>query len=88
MFCSYSVMFAYNYRNGYSLLSYLEYPIILVQQIVLIVIVAYYKQSFSWGKLLMAIMYYFTIAAMLSGVIPREFIAFLAVSFNQVHSGF
>ncbi|XP_076378391.1 uncharacterized protein LOC117222469 isoform X2 [Megalopta genalis] len=35
---SYTVMTSYNYTNGYSVLSYLEYPIILLQEILF-----YYK---------------------------------------------
>ncbi|RZC35419.1 PQ-loop repeat-containing protein 3 [Asbolus verrucosus] len=40
---SYTIMFSYNFRNGYALLSYMEYPIILIQEFFLIFFVIYYK---------------------------------------------
>ncbi|XP_071438596.1 solute carrier family 66 member 3 [Hetaerina americana] len=39
---SYSVMASYNYCNGYALLSYMEYPIIIFQEIILIFLVLKY----------------------------------------------
>lgn len=41
---AYTVMMLYNYAYEYSLLSYLEYPILLVQEYILIGLVLYYKR--------------------------------------------
>lgn len=42
---SYTVMMAYNYCSGYSLLSYMEYPVLLLQNYVLLALVLTYKRQ-------------------------------------------
>lgn len=41
--CSYTVSMLYNYTNGYALLNYLEYPILLLQEYALVYYVLLYK---------------------------------------------
>ncbi|XP_053673236.1 solute carrier family 66 member 3 [Anopheles nili] len=41
--CSYTVTMLYNYTNGYAFLSYLEYPILLLQEYVLVYYVLRYE---------------------------------------------
>lgn len=77
---SYTIMTCYNYCNSYALLSYLEYPIILVQEIILIFLVLKYmallgKNSFACFGLYIAIT-----GAFLSGLLPKTMLAVLAVS--------
>lgn len=77
---SYTITTCYNYCNGYALLSYLEYPIILVQEIILIFLVLKYvallgTKSFACFGLYIAIT-----GAFLCGLLPKTILAVLAVS--------
>ena len=77
---SYTIMTCYNYCNSYALLSYLEYPIILVQEIILIFLVLKYMalvgtKSFACFGLYMAIT-----GAFVCGLLPKTILAVLAVS--------
>lgn len=77
-------MFSYNFRNGYALLSYMEYPIILIQELVLVYCVIYYKNLLG-AKSVVGAGIYFTIAGgFLLGALPREFLTFLVVCFCSV----
>lgn len=42
--CSYTVSMLYNYTNDYAILNYLEYPILLLQEYVLVYFVLKYKE--------------------------------------------
>ncbi|GJQ84237.1 hypothetical protein Trydic_g2904 [Trypoxylus dichotomus] len=74
---SYTVMFSYNFRSGYALLTYMEYPIILIQELVLIVIVVIYKGYVNIYTFVLAQAYFMTAAFFLTGIIPREMLTFL-----------
>lgn len=74
---SYTIMMSYNYRNGYALLSYMEYPIILVQELVLILVVIYYKDVLNLYSLVGSSVYFSIAFAFLSGICPREFLTFI-----------
>lgn len=74
---SYTIMFSYNYRNGYALLSYMEYPIILAQELVLVYLVIYYKGLIGWHSFIMAGLYFFMAGGFLLGFLPREALMFL-----------
>ncbi|GLV45677.1 uncharacterized protein CBL_02697 [Carabus blaptoides fortunei] len=74
---SYTIMFSYNYRNGYALLSYMEYPIILVQELVLVYLVIYYKGLVGVHSLIGASLYFFMAGGFLLGFLPREALMFL-----------
>ncbi|KRT84663.1 hypothetical protein AMK59_1997, partial [Oryctes borbonicus] len=68
---SYTIMFSYNFRSGYALLTYMEYPIILIQELVLIVIVVIYNGYMNVYTFMLAQTYFITAACFLTGVIPR-----------------
>lgn len=70
---------SYNFRNGYALLSYMEYPIILIQEIVLIFFVIYYKNMLNIYSLIGAGVYFSTAFGLLVGIIPMGLHAFLVV---------
>ncbi|XP_017779774.1 PREDICTED: PQ-loop repeat-containing protein 3 [Nicrophorus vespilloides] len=72
-----TVMLSYNYRNGYSILSYMEYPIILIQQIILILFVIYYSGYFNKYTYMGASIYISTAGGFLLGILPREILMFL-----------
>lgn len=71
---------SYNYRNGYAILSYMEYPIILVQELVLIYFVIYYKDLMNTKSFIGAGIYFSIAGGFLSGILPREILTFLVVS--------
>lgn len=54
---SYSVMMAYNYTSGYEFLSYMEYPVLLIQEYVLVYCVFKYKDLLGRKTLAVTIMY-------------------------------
>lgn len=72
-------MMSYNYRNGYALLSYLEYPIILIQEIILIICVLHYKELLDSKSLVGAGVYFSIAFSFLSGIVPLGILAFLVV---------
>lgn len=72
-------MMSYNFRNGYALLSYLEYPIILVQEIILIICVLHYKDLLNISSVIGGGVYFMMAFAFISGIIPLGVLAFLVV---------
>ncbi|KAJ8933881.1 hypothetical protein NQ314_013734 [Rhamnusium bicolor] len=74
---SYTIMMSYNYRNGYAILTYLEYPIILVQELILILCVLHYKNMLNSAGVIGAVIYFSIAASFLSGIAPLGLLAFL-----------
>lgn len=82
-FFSYTVMMSYNFRNGYAILSYLEYPIILFQELILIFLVLKYKELLNIYSLFGAGMYFTITGGFLIGIVPLGLLAFLVVSYHN-----
>lgn len=74
---SYTVMMSYNYCNGYSFLSYMEYPILLIQEYVLILLVLKYKRKLGKDAYIAAAGYFVVTSLCLSKIIPTVFLALL-----------
>ncbi|CAG9821862.1 unnamed protein product [Phaedon cochleariae] len=74
---SYSIMMSYNYRSGYAILSYLEYPIILIQELILIGCVLHYKNMIHLKSFIGAGVYFSIATAFLTGIVPLGLLAFL-----------
>ncbi|XP_018342815.1 PREDICTED: PQ-loop repeat-containing protein 3 [Trachymyrmex septentrionalis] len=75
---SYTIMTSYNYTNGYSLLSYLEYPIILVQEYILIFLVLKYLSRINMWSFLCAMIYFALSSCLLLGIVPKVILTLLA----------
>ncbi|XP_023719284.1 solute carrier family 66 member 3 [Cryptotermes secundus] len=75
---SYSIMTCYNYCNSYALLSYMEYPIILVQEIVLIFLVLKYMGFLGTNSFACFGLYIAITGAFLCGLLPKTILAVLA----------
>ncbi|XP_076650062.1 solute carrier family 66 member 3 [Halictus rubicundus] len=75
---SYTVMTSYNYTNGYSMLSYLEYPIILLQEYILIFLVLKYLNKINTFSMLFTGFYFVTSASFALQIIPKIVLTFLA----------
>lgn len=78
---SYTAMMCYNYCNGYSLMSYLEYPVLLVQEYILIFLVLKYKRKLGKDAYIAAAGYFFITALCLTKILPVFLLAMLVVSF-------
>ncbi|KAH0564002.1 solute carrier family 66 member 3-like [Cotesia glomerata] len=74
---SYTVTTCYNYTNGYSLLSYLEYPIILIQEYILIYLVLKYLKMINKLTIAIASCYFVVGTCILVGIIPKVILTFL-----------
>ncbi|CAH0548094.1 unnamed protein product [Brassicogethes aeneus] len=74
---SYTIMMSYNYRNNYALLSYMEYPIILFQELILIFFVLYYKSQLNIISVFISGIYFTIAGSFLIGIVPIGVLAFL-----------
>ncbi|KZC04677.1 PREDICTED: mannose-P-dolichol utilization defect 1 protein [Dufourea novaeangliae] len=75
---SYTVMTSYNYTNGYSVLSYLEYPVILLQEYILIFLVLKYLNKINTFSILATVLYFVISVSFALEIIPRIVLTFLA----------
>ncbi|XP_076622960.1 solute carrier family 66 member 3 isoform X1 [Colletes latitarsis] len=75
---SYTVITSYNYTNGYSILSYLEYPIILFQEYILIFLVLKYLNKINLFSILVTVFYFAISACFALQIIPKRVLTFLA----------
>ncbi|XP_033223891.1 solute carrier family 66 member 3 isoform X2 [Belonocnema kinseyi] len=75
---SYTLMTSYNFTNGYSLLSYLEYPIILVQEYILILLVLKYLNRVNSQTILISALYFITFSSFLLQIVPKPVLTILA----------
>ncbi|XP_014209766.1 PQ-loop repeat-containing protein 3 [Copidosoma floridanum] len=74
---SYSIVTCYNYTNNYSLLSYMEYPIILIQEYFLIYLVLKYLNLINNQILSVVTLYVLVCAGFLTQIIPKTFLTLL-----------
>lgn len=75
---SYTTMTCYNYVNGYSLLTYLEYPIILVQELVLIYLVLLYRRLINQRTFMWTMLYFVVAFLFMSKIVPAFLLNILA----------
>lgn len=74
---SYSIMMSYNYCNRYSILSYMEYPILLFQEYILIYLVLKYRRQLNGYSYKIAAAYFFALSMFLTNIIPTFILAML-----------
>jgi len=74
---SYSVMMMYNFCHEYAFLSYLEYPVLLVQEYVLIYLVLKYKRLLSNEVYTITGVYFLLILAFGYRILPKFLLAIL-----------
>lgn len=73
---------SYNYCNNYSLLSYLEYPILLLQEYVLIYLVVKYQRLMGTKSFIVTGIYVTVLLGFLSKILPTAILTMLIVSFD------
>ncbi|XP_014598697.1 PREDICTED: PQ-loop repeat-containing protein 3 [Polistes canadensis] len=74
---SYTIVASYNYVNRYSLLSYFEYPVILIQDYILMYLILIYSRKMNIWSLLFTIVYITMSICFLSEIIPKIVLTFL-----------
>lgn len=73
-------MMMYNYCYGYSLLSYMEYPVLLVQEYILIFMVLKYKRQLNQRTYASAGGYIAVVLMFGYQILPKFMLALLVVS--------
>lgn len=77
---SYTVMMSYNYSNDYTFLSYMEYPILLLQEYVLIYFVFKYQDILGRKTQIIAGLYVIICTLIYLKIFPIMILTFLVVS--------
>ncbi|XP_034943267.1 solute carrier family 66 member 3 [Chelonus insularis] len=75
---SYTVTASYNYTNGYAVLSYMEYPIIIIQEYVLIFLVLNYLNKINRSTICIVILYFIITVSFLMQILPKTILTILA----------
>lgn len=73
-------MMLYNYCYGYSLLSYMEYPVLLIQEYILILLVLKYQRQLNQMTYTIAGGYIFVVLLFGYQILPKFLLALLVVS--------
>ncbi|CAB0030929.1 unnamed protein product [Trichogramma brassicae] len=74
---SYTIMTCYNYTNGYGILSYMDYPIILIQEYVLIFLVLKYLNLINTPMLLAVFGYFLIFIGLLTNSLPKTILTIM-----------
>uniref|UniRef100_A0A1L8DTV7 Solute carrier family 66 member 3 n=1 Tax=Nyssomyia neivai TaxID=330878 RepID=A0A1L8DTV7_9DIPT len=74
---SYTVTFSYNFCKGYAIMSYLEYPVLLIQEYVLIFLVLKYQDLLHGKSYIFTGIYIFFTTLFLSKMVPLWFLTAL-----------
>lgn len=77
---SYTTTMSYNFVRGYSYLSYLEYPVLLIQEYVLIYCVLKYSNLLNTKTLMYAGLYVALTGLFLTKIIPPSVLTMMLVS--------
>jgi signal transduction histidine kinase len=77
---SYSVSTLYNFTNGYRLMNYFEYIILLVQDYILIIIVLFYRKQITKKTLMVFAGYAFFVFMFAGNILPKNVLTFFIVS--------
>lgn len=81
---SYSTTMSYNFVRGYSYLSYLEYPILLAQEYVLIYFVLKYNNLVNSRTTVYAILYIIICGLFLTQIIPPSVLTLMVVRLGDL----
>lgn len=76
-------MMLYNYTYSYSILSYLEYPILLVQEYILVALVLKYKNMLNQNNLAAIGAYWVIVLLFAYQICPRFLLALAVVSDDE-----
>lgn len=76
---SYTTMMMYNYCHGYAFLSYLEYPVLLIQEYALIYLVLSYRGLLTNNTYAITAAYFATMLAFGYSILPKFLLALIVV---------
>jgi uncharacterized protein with PQ loop repeat len=74
---SYTISTLYNFTNGYRILNYFEYIILLTQNYMLIVIVLFYRKQLNQKFIGAAVLYVFVASLFSMYILPKSILTFL-----------
>lgn len=80
---SYTTMMSYNYYSRYAILSYLEYPMLLMQEYVLVFLVLKYNGMLNQHTYVIAGAYFCVFSLILSRLLPSFLFTMLVVSIRS-----
>lgn len=80
--CSYTTTMSYNFVRGYSYLSYLEYPVLLVQEYVLIYSVLKYSNLLNSRSVMYSLLYVTVAGLFLTQIISPVVLTMMLVSLD------
>jgi hypothetical protein len=86
IFFSYTTTTCYNFVNDYAILNYLEYPIIIAQEYILIFLVLKYKNILNSRSYWLTALYFGITLGFLSKVIPPPALTFVIVSYFIIYN--
>jgi hypothetical protein len=73
----------YNFTNGYAIMTYMEYPILLVQEYVLVYYVLRYKDLINQRSFVWTGVYWSLFFGLVLGIIPGSVLLYLIVSIGH-----
>ena len=76
---SYTISTLYNFTNGYRILNYFEYIILLTQNYMLIVIVLFYRKQLNQKFIGAAVLYALVASLFSMYILPKSILTFLIV---------
>lgn len=82
-FCSYSLTASYNYVNQYSLMSYMEYPVIIVQELILIFCFLYYSNKLDAKSFSIFGIHAIIIVCICQDILPHKILDFAVVRISN-----
>lgn len=77
---SYSVSMLYNFTNGYRLMNYFEYVVLIVQDYMLVAIVLYYRKSITQKAIGITAVYFLVLTLFGSSILPKNILTLCIVS--------
>lgn len=81
---SYTVSMLYNFTNGYRLMNYLEYVVLIVQDYMLVAIVLYYRKSITRKAIGITTVYFIIMTLFGASILPKSLLTFCIVSWLQL----
>lgn len=81
---SYSVSMLYNFTNGYRLMNYLEYVVLIVQDYMLVAIVLYYRKSITQKAIGITVIYFIVVTLFGASILPKSLLTLLIVSIAKL----
>jgi hypothetical protein len=81
---SYTISTLYNFTNGYRMMNYFEYIILLAQNYALIVIVLFYRKQINQKFLVTVGIYAIVATLFVLHILPKSILTLLIVSLNFI----